>query len=145
MILSEIWELSRSNQFTWILPCVLLAGAIAILLSSMIKTTAARRIVKSILLLVFSYAAIWSSSTAIQEKWRIRHEWGKQNWQSLTNKEQMRLMADGGNLTMGPLIYGGGYSFLVFASALLISSIIVRNISRKDSNKALKRIFHLDE
>ena len=44
----------------------------------------------------------------------------------LTDKERGALTVDGANLVMGPFIYGGGYSFLVFGIALLISSIVVR-------------------
>lgn len=138
MTIAEIWELSRTNQYTWILPCVLFAGAIAILLSSIIKNNIARRIVKLVFVLVFTYVALEASSMAIREKWRIRHEWGRQNEASLTDRERGALTADGANLTMGPLIYGGGYSLLIFGVALIVSSIIVKMISRKDSQQGIE-------
>jgi TRAP-type C4-dicarboxylate transport system permease small subunit len=102
-----------------------------------------RRIAKFTLILIFTCATIWGSFMAIQEKWRIRHEWGFKNWDSLTEKEQSKLIADGANLTMGPLIFGGGYAFLFFGIALIISSIAVKKISSKDSQKELERYIAL--
>jgi len=68
----------------------------------------------------------------IQEKWRIRHEWAEQNSATLSDKERLALISDGANLLLGPIIYGGGYSVLVFGISLVVSSVIVREIT---SNK----------
>ncbi len=139
MTFSEILELSRSNQFSWILPCVLFSGVIVILLTTIIKNTVTRRIVKLALIFAFTYTAIWASFLGIQEKWRIRHEWGVKNWDSLTDKEQIKLTADGANLTLGPLIFGGSYAFLSFGLALIISSVAIKKISARDSQKELEQ------
>jgi len=83
----------------------------------------------------FIYISLIASSAAISEKWRIRQEWGKQNWKSLTEREQKALCADGANLVMGPFIFGGAYSFCIFGATLLVSTVCRRIILKKKSQQ----------
>ena len=131
MTFEQIWESSRHNDYSWMLPSVLCVGTLVLILLNWIRKPAARRVLKVLLAITFTYLAVQASSAAIFEKWRIRYEWGKQNRSSVTEQEDTALCADGANLLMGPFIYGGGYSFWCFGATLVGSSIIRRAISKK--------------
>ena len=132
--LTEIWESSRSNQYSWILPVILIGGFAWFLILTKVKFIAVRRVTKIISFLILIYVAMIASSMQISEKWRIRHEWGHANESTITDRERRALTADGANLVMGPMIYGGGGGFLVFSIALIISSFVIRK-KKRNPNK----------
>jgi hypothetical protein len=124
MTLEQIWETSRQNDYSWILPVVLVGGVLILSLLNCIKSDPIRRIAKAVLLLAFSILALQASSAAITEKWRIRHAWGEENWEQLSEQEQNALTADGANLVMGPFLVGGANAFWLFGGVLVLSRII---------------------
>lgn len=138
MTLEQIWETSRHNDYSWMLPAVLCVGSTILILLNLIKKTSIRRILKVLFAIGFTYLALDASSAAIFEKWRIRQEWGEHNRESLTEEESRVLYADGGNLVMGPFIYGGRYSVLLFGGILVASSVGRRIIRRRHPNKAIE-------
>lgn len=146
MNIEEIWEVSRHNDYTWMLPFVLGVGALVLILVSCIRKSAVRRTLKVLFALLFTYFAMQASFAAIAEKWRIRHEWAdKQNWESLTQKERDVLCADGANLTLGPVIFGGGFSFLIFGTTLVASSIFSRIVLKKRAKQEKNGIGELSQ
>jgi len=134
MTFEQIWGTSRQNDYSWILPVVLVSGVLILALLNFIKSDAIRRITKAILLLTFSLLALQASSAAITEKWKIRHAWGEKNWIQLSEQEQNALMADGANLVMGPFLVGGAYAFWLFGGVLVLSRI-VRFTSKKQQTQ----------
>jgi hypothetical protein len=122
--IEQIWDTSRQNDYSWILPVVLVFGVLTLALLNFIKSDLNRRIAKVILFLGFSFLALQASSAAITEKWRIRHAWGDENWEQLSEQEQNALMTDGANLVLGPVLEGGGYAFWLFGGVLVLSRII---------------------
>ncbi len=81
---------------------------------------------KIICALVFMVVAVQASFMGINEKWRIRHEWWRQHNDSLTERERSALVADGANLTLGPLILGGGRALLLFSITALVLHFVVK-------------------
>ena len=140
MTIDQIWETSRHNDYSWMLPAVLGIGATILILMNGIRKPSARRVLKILFALGLTYLTLHASSAAITEKWRIRHDWGKQNGDTLTNEEQNALYADGANLVMGPFLYGGVYSFWLFGGILVTSAVIRKRIQRKHPNHGMKGI-----
>lgn len=135
MTINQIWEASRNNDYSWMLPSVLCAGVFVLILLSWVKKTIIRRALRVLFALGFICLAIHASSMAIVEKWRIRQEWGEKR-SSLTEEEITKLYADGANLSIGPIIYGGGFSFLILGATLVGSSVIRIIVTRKKSQQS---------
>ena len=131
--LTEIWETSRQNKYTWMLPSVLAFGFVVLVLAAWIKKSDLRRVVKIFAFLGLSYLAMEASYWQIAEKWQIRHDWGEQNQALLSERDKNALIADGANLLMGPVLVGGKWALLVFGAALVVSSCIVRGRSENSS------------
>ncbi len=133
MMIEELWEIARHNAYSWMLPAVLCLGVAVLLLLNLINKTVVRRSLKGLCFVGLVYLGTYASSLAIVEKWRIRWDWGHQHWQNLSDDEQEALTGDGGNLVMGPFLYGGGLSIVVFGGTLLASGLVRRKMLKKEA------------
>ena len=120
MTFEEIVLQSRFNQYYWIYPAVICLGLGLIIFVSFIKQDIVRRILKTGIVFVFSYAAMIASSMAIQEKWAIRHYWSQKNENIVTTEQSRYLSADGANLLLGPVIYG----FIAFVTFSMFCGLL---------------------
>ena len=130
MTLAQIWEGSRHNQYSWLLPCILGLGFLGLLSTAWIKHTVLRRFAKTLLCFGLVVGAVQASYLEIVEKWRIRHEWADGNKEAISHRDQEALNADGANVVLGPIILGGKWSLLVFGPALFLSSFLVRRLEK---------------
>lgn len=121
----EVWEMSRSNSFTWGYPAAILCGGIVLVLFSRIPRSVVRRTLKVATILGFGYIAFDFSAREIAEKWSLRHEWGIANREHMTKAQQDSLFADGANRTLGPLIYG------FEATAFLAGIALIQSVARR--------------
>ncbi|MEN9359757.1 MAG: hypothetical protein RL095_1292 [Verrucomicrobiota bacterium] len=125
----EILESSRWNSCSWLLPAVLILGAVALILISRIRQTWLRLPCQTLLALGLTYAAIEASFLDIQEKWQIRHDWSRKHWDELSEQERRIFISDGANLVFGPLFKGGSAALLIFGCALLAGGHLRRRLA----------------
>ena len=105
--LDAIWESSRHNSWSFALPLILNIGTAILIVIAFVQPTWLRWTLNVFAVLAMGYFAIEYSSMEIEEKWRIRSEWGKANHDSLTESDRFAVTVDGANRVLGPILVGG--------------------------------------
>lgn len=119
----QIWETSRTNSLSWMYPTALWVGVGVLITLGFIKRPWLRRTGKLIAIAGFVFFATEFSAQEIQEKWRLRREWADRNPTQMTEDGLSALVADGANLTLGPL-KNGFQAFLLFAAVTIALAIL---------------------
>ncbi|QDV62289.1 hypothetical protein [Crateriforma conspicua] len=125
---NQIWESSRTNDYSWGYPAVVWAGVGVLIALSLIRHNVLRRILKVIAIGGLVMTATQWSSSEIEEKWRIRAEWADTHPAEMTEQGYEALTVDGANRTLGPLIYGfqAGLIFVGVAAVLFVIRLAIR-------------------
>lgn len=124
----QIWESSRTNDYSWGYPAVVWAGVSVLVLLSLIRQDVLRRILKVVAIGGLAMTATQWSSSEIEEKWRLRAEWADTHPAEMTEQGYEALTIDGANRALGPLIYGvqAGLIFVGVAAVLFVIRLAVR-------------------
>ncbi|MEM9645581.1 MAG: hypothetical protein AAF989_11370 [Planctomycetota bacterium] len=127
----QIWESSRTNDYSWGYPAVLWAGVGVLIVLSLIRHDVLRRVLKVIAMGGLVMTAMEWSSSEIEEKWRIRREWADTHPAEMTEQGYEALTVDGANRLLGPLIDGAhaGLLFVGVAIALFVIRVAIRKRS----------------
>lgn len=129
----QIWESSRTNDYSWGYPAVVWAGVGVLVLLSLIRHDVLRRILKVVAIGGLAMMATQWSSSEIEEKWRLRAEWADANPAEMTEQGYEALTVDGANRALGPLIYGVQAGLIFVGVALVL--FVIRLAIRKRPNK----------
>ena len=134
----QIWETSRTNDYSWGYPVVVWAGVGVIVLLSLIRHNVLRRILKVVAIGGLAMTATQWSSSEIEEKWRLRAEWADTHPAEMTEQGYEALTIDGANRLLGPLIYGvqAGLIFVGVAAFLFVIRVAIRKRPSKTSDEA---------
>ena len=124
----QIWESSRTNDYSWGYPAVVWAGVGVLIVLSLIRHNVLRRILKVVAIGGLVMTATQWSSSEIEEKWRIRAEWADTHPAEMTEQGYEALTVDGANRAFGPLIYGfqAGLIFIGVAASLFVIRFAIR-------------------
>lgn len=124
----QIWESSRTNDYSWGYPAVVWAGIGVLVLLSLIRHDVLRRILKVVAIGGLAMTATQWSSSEIEEKWRLRAEWADTHPAEMTEQGYEALTIDGANRALGPLIYGvqAGLIFVGVAAVLFVIRLAIR-------------------
>ena len=115
-----IWKSSANNYWSATYPIVIGSGIVLLTCLAFIRNKILRISLQILAMFFCTVASIAASSLAINEKWRIRHEWTSQHWDNLTAEQQDIAIADGANIVMGPYLYGiEAFLFLLFFGCLI--------------------------
>lgn len=123
----QIWDSSRTNDYSWGYPAVVWAGVGMLVVLSLIRHAVLRRILKVVAIVGLTMMATQWSSAEIEEKWRIRGEWADTHPAEMTEQGYEALTVDGANRLLGPVIYGfrAGLIFIAVATILLVVRIVL--------------------
>lgn len=102
----EMWVSARNNSWSNAYSIVVAIGVVVILVLQFERKVFKRWALISAVVLAFSLFAMEASGLAIREKWRIRHEWGTNHQDQLTENQRQALITDGANLVFGPFVFG---------------------------------------
>ncbi|MCC9656288.1 hypothetical protein [Rhodopirellula halodulae] len=131
----QIWESSRDNAYSWGYPVVVGSGVCMLIILSVIRNDAFRRLLKLAVIFGLAILATYWSASEIHEKWRIRGDWADTHPEQMTPEGYEALTIDGANRALGPLIYGF-QAFLIFGIAALIL-FVIRASKDKASSAAI--------
>jgi hypothetical protein len=109
----EMWIAAADNRWSNAYAIVVTLGAIIVFALSFEKRRIRRRVMICLATSAFTWFALEACSLAINEKWRLRHEWGERHASSVTEEQRTALISDGANIVFGPLLFAGR-AFLIF-------------------------------
>ncbi|MCM2372632.1 hypothetical protein [Aporhodopirellula aestuarii] len=116
----QIWETSRTNDYSWGYSYVVWSGVALLVLLSLVRHKVIRRVLKLVVIAGGTMLATHWSAAEIHEKWRLRREWADMHPDRMTQDGMEALTIDGANLTMGPLIFGVGAIITLLGVATLL-------------------------
>jgi hypothetical protein len=103
----EMWIAAADNRWSNAYAIVVAVGAITVFALSFEKRPIRRRVMTCLAVLLFTWFAMATCSLAINEKWRLRREWGERHASSVTEEQRTALITDGANIVVGPLLFAG--------------------------------------